>query len=180
MLRNKFGLKIDDELQKVEQSLTEIAAFEIKQQPPPYDLGYLCIIHQHLFQQIYEWAGQIRTVDISKYRTRFCNCRRIEPEANRLFQGLAEADYYTNDSRKELVVNVSELYVEINMIHPFREGNGRAQRILFDHIVVNCDYELSLESVTENEWTEANIAGAYGDNKPMEKIFDRCIGAIIV
>ena len=176
VLRNKLNIIDEDELQKAEQVLTELSALDIELKPPLYDLSYLCGIHQQLFEDVYEWAGQIRTVDISKKHTRFCNCNRIEPEADKLFQGLDYANYYTDDSRQQLVAHIAELYAEINMIHPFREGNGRAQRILFEHIVINCGYEFSLASVTEKEWIEANIAGADCDYKPMEKIFDRCIG----
>ena len=64
------------------------------------------------------------------------------------------------------------------MVHPLLEGNGRAQRILFDHIVVN--YEFSFASITEHEWTEANIAGANCDSKPIEVIFERCIGPLVI
>ena len=62
------------------------------------------------------------------------------------------------------------------MTHPFREGNGRAQRILFEHIIINSGYEFSLDDVSENEWIQANIAGVDCNYDPMAKIFDRCIG----
>lgn len=62
------------------------------------------------------------------------------------------------------------------MAHPFREGNGRAQRILFEHIIINCGYEFDLENVTQNEWIAANIAGVDCNYTPMTAIFDRCIG----
>ena len=68
--------------------MTEIAALNIERQLLPYDLKYLCKIHLQLFEKIYEWAGQIRTVDISKNNTHFCNCKRIEPQADKLFQAL--------------------------------------------------------------------------------------------
>ena len=103
VLCNKLNIEDDDELQKAEQALTELAALDIELQPPPYDLSYLCAIHQQLFEDVYEWAGQIRTVDISKGNTRFCNCRRIEPEADKLFLGLANANFFMDDSREKLV-----------------------------------------------------------------------------
>jgi cell filamentation protein len=63
------------------------------------------------------------------------------------------------------------------MLHPFREGNGRAQRILFEHIIINCGYEFDLETIEQKEWIEANIAGVGCDYTPMAKLFSRCIGS---
>lgn len=62
------------------------------------------------------------------------------------------------------------------MIHPFREGNGRAQRILFDHIIVNAGYEISWWAVQEGEWIQANIDAVVCDCRAMTEIFERCIG----
>lgn len=62
------------------------------------------------------------------------------------------------------------------MIHPFRDGNGRAQRFLFEQIVINCCYEFDLSDVDRDEWVAANIAGVRCDYSPIIKIFDRCIG----
>jgi len=176
VLKNLLGITDDNELQEAEQGLTELAAMDIDFSTPPYDLDYLCNIHREVFEDIYEWAGEIRSIDISKGDTRFCNCTRIVPEANKQFQGLADANYFEDDSREELVAHVAELYVELNMTHPFREGNGRVQRILFEHIIINCGYEFSLEDVDAEEWIQANIAGVQCNYEPMIRIFGFCIG----
>jgi cell filamentation protein len=175
-LINRLGIYSEKELQDVELQLTEIAALDIDFCPPPYDLNYLCELHRMLFGDIYTWAGDIRSIDISKGDTRFCNCNRIEAEANKQFEKLKEAGYFENDCRESLIAHTAELYIELNMTHPFREGNGRAQRILFEHIIINSGYEFSLDDVSENEWIQANIAGVDCNYDPMAKIFDRCIG----
>jgi len=74
----------DDELAEAERELTAIAADEIDFNPPPYSLDYLQSLHRYLFQDIYDWAGEIRTVDISKDDTRFCTVTRIEAEAEKI------------------------------------------------------------------------------------------------
>lgn len=176
VLINLLGISDDKELQDAELGLTELAALDIDFAPPPYNLDYLCNIHRKVFEDIYVWAGKIRSIDISKGDTRFCNCTRIVAEANKQFQTLANANYFEDDSREELVAHLAELYVELNMTHPFREGNGRAQRILFEHIVINCGYEFSLDNVEEDEWIQANIAGVHCNYEPMKIIFNRCIG----
>ena len=67
-----------------------IAAAHIEFTPPPYDFEFLKQIHLKLFEDVYPWAGAIRSVDVSKGNTRFCTVSRIEPEALRLFEALSE------------------------------------------------------------------------------------------
>lgn len=93
VLRNRFDLTDDQALHDAEHTLSEIAAANIDFAPPPYDLLYLQRIHRTLFEDVYDWAGELRTVDISKGGTHFCNVTRIEPEATKLFSQLAEANW---------------------------------------------------------------------------------------
>lgn len=93
MLRNRLGLRDEVALSQAEHDLSAIAASEIDFELPPYDLAYLKRIHLHLFKDLYDWAGQIRTVDICKDDTHFCNVNRIEPEAEKLFRALAQAGW---------------------------------------------------------------------------------------
>jgi len=176
VLRNVLNIENDTELEEAEELLTELAASQIEFKPPPYDLEYLKGIHQQLFVDLYEWAGELRTIDISKGATCFCSCNRIAPEADKKFRELKNADYYDNHDRSNLVTAVAEFYVELNMVHPFREGNGRAQRILFEHIIISCGFEFDLEGITQPEWVHANVAGVNCDYAPMAKLFARCIG----
>lgn len=175
VLINKLDIKEDEKLAEAEKVLSDLSLDDIEFSPPPYNLDYFQSIHLQLFSDIYEWAGKIRTVDISKGNTRFCTCQFIEREANKLFDDLAKANYFIHYTRDELVKAIAEFYVEINVVHPFREGNGRAQRILFEHIITNTGFTLSLESIEQDEWIEANIAGYNGDYGPMETLFEHCI-----
>ncbi|WP_444916319.1 Fic/DOC family protein [Microbulbifer sp. JMSA003] len=176
VLINLLNIEDDEELAEVEARLTELAVEEIEFNPPPYKFEYFKAIHRQLFEDVYGWAGELRTIDISKGDTRFCTCSRVTAEANKLFQKLADADYYENHNRNTLVSEIAEFYIELNMIHPFREGNGRAQRILFEHIIINTSHEFNLESITRHEWIAANIAGVNCNYAPMSALFDRCIG----
>lgn len=171
-----MGLRDDAALSQAEHDLSEIAASEIDFELPPYDLAYLKRIHRHLFKDVYDWAGEIRTVDISKDNTRFCSVGRIEPEADKLFRALSQACWLEGLERAALVARSAEFFGDLNVIHPFREGNGRAQRILFEHIIVNAGYEISWWVVDEAEWIQANIAAVVCDYTALAGIFDRCIG----
>lgn len=176
VLINLLNITNDDILEEAEREITIACAETIEFQEPPYDLDYLCAIHQTLFCDIYEWAGKIRTLDISKGDTHFCNTRFIDKEADKLFTAFADNNYFSEYDKTDLICAVSELYGELNMVHPFREGNGRAQRILFEHIVINAGFEIYWESVSQEEWISANVAAVYCDYSSLETLFGRCIG----
>ena len=176
VLVNKLGITDAVELGAEEDRIFGLKVPRVGFALPPYDLDYLRDMHRTLFADIYEWAGEIRIVDISKGDTRFCNCNRIVAETGKLFRQLEESNYYMDDSRDTLVENAAELYVELNMVRPFRGGNERVQRILFDHIFVNCGYRFSLDAVTRDAWVQANVAGNAGDCEPMKGIFDSGLG----
>ena len=176
VLRNRLGLLDDKALNEAERALSEIAASEIEFAPPPYDLPALQRIHHQLFGDLYDWAGELRTLDIAKGDTHFCVESRVEPEANKIFATLAGADWFEGLERGELISAAAELYGDLNMIHPFRDGNGRAQRILFEHLIVNTGYEISWWPVEEGEWLGANIDAVLCDYGALVRIFERCIG----
>ena len=163
-------------LSEAESELSRIAANEIDFALPPYDLSYLRAIHRVLFRDVYPWAGELRTVDISKGSTHFCNVNFLESQAEKLFARLAAENWLEGLSRPELVAAAAEHFGDLNMLHPFREGNGRAQRILFEHLILNAGFTVSWWPVQEDEWVQANIAAVVCDYRPMAEVFDRCMG----
>ncbi|WJD63944.1 Fic/DOC family protein [Pseudomonas kurunegalensis] len=176
-LRNKLGILDDTELDQAERLLSAIAAEQIEFELPPYDLNYLRRIHATLFSDLYDWAGQLRTVAISKQDTRFCQPEFMERQAAQVFKRMVAADWYEQMPRDQLVVSIADEYSELNVVHPFRDGNGRAQRILFEHIVYNAGYDISWWAAEPREWVEANIAAYHCNLQPLTAIFARCIGA---
>lgn len=176
VLRNHLDLTDDRILAEAERALSEVAAESIEFAPPPYDLSYLQSIHQRLFTDLYEWAGELRSVDISKDETHFCTTSRIEPEARKLFDALAKKNWFQDLDRSSLISTAAELFGDLNVVHPFREGNGRAQRILFEHIIVNAGYEISWWPVEAQEWIQANIDAVVCDYAALTKVFERCVG----
>ncbi len=176
VFKNLLGIHDDATLQEAERELTILAAAGIPFSPPPYDFDYLKALHRQLFCDLYPWAGEIRTIDIAKGKTRFCHCDRIEPEAKKLFAQLARANWYSDLERDELVAVTAEFYGDLNVLHPFRDGNGRAQRLLFEHLIIHCGYEISWAGLDRDEWIQANIAAYYCDYDPLIEIFMQCIG----
>ncbi|WP_345780003.1 Fic family protein [Luteibacter aegosomatis] len=74
---------------------------------------------------------------------------------------------------------VAELFGDLNVIHPFREGNGRSQRILFENLVINAGFEIGWDGIHPDAWVEANMAAYHVDYLPLQTIFDHCIGGLI-
>ena len=178
VLINKFEITDPKILEEAEREFTELAAEEITFKEPPYNYQYLCDLHKKLFGELYEWAGETRSIDISKGSSRFCYCSFIEREANKLFDRLNSENYLTDLNKEEFISKLAEYYCDINVLHPFRDGNGRAQRILFEHICINRGYNLNLAGISISEWVEANIQGYNGDYSAMKIIMNKCLTSI--
>lgn len=138
-----------------------------------FDPSHLKHLHYYLFQDIYDWAGQFRDVDIAKGTTRFCTWSRIEPEASKLFQTIP--DLGSINTTEKLIPKVADLFCEINLLHPFREGNGRVQRFFFEEMLFALGYEVSWPRIPQQDWIDANIAGVNLDISPLVAIFSRAI-----
>lgn len=176
ILINALDIHDDIWLEEAERDISALCANAIEFAPPPYDLNYLALTHKALFSDLYPWAGKLRTIDISKGETRFCSYQRIQVEAGKLFAGVNYGQLFIELPRQELIKSIAEFYAELNIVHPFREGNGRAQRILFEHMIINCGYEIDWSLTDADEWLHANIAGYHCQYQPMYSIFEKCIG----
>lgn len=176
VLRNLLNIHDEEQLHKAERELSEIAVSKFRLLPPPYDLSLLQHIHKSLFSDVYEWAGLLRTVNIQKGDTLFCTADRIAPEAEKIFRVMENAAWFVGVSKAELIVKVAETYGDLNVIHPFREGNGRAQRILFEQIIINAGFAVDWWLIKDSAWIPANIDAVTCDYRGLETIFERCIG----
>ncbi|GAB6260439.1 putative adenosine monophosphate-protein transferase Fic [Photobacterium sp. 53610] len=173
VLINLLNIEDEDELARAERDFTRVRAEHFEPEFGCFQLSYLKKIHFILFQDLYAWAGQIRRVDITKGQTRFCHANNIAREAERLFDALAEEDYLCHLNFDDFIRRTAHYYCELNVIHPFREGNGRVQRIFFEILALNAGYEICWEGINLKEWVEANQAGYFGDLKPLERLFER-------
>ncbi|ETJ46815.1 Fic/DOC family protein [Pseudoalteromonas agarivorans] len=141
-----------------------------------FSFEHLKHLHYHLFQDLYEWAGQTRDVDISKGDTRFCTWTRIEPEANKLFRTIPElADCQEHD---ELIEKVADLFCELNLLHPFREGNGRVLRFFFEEMFYTIGYDVTWPKISQQDWIDANIAGVHLNLDLLKVIFNQAISEL--
>ncbi|WP_206379372.1 Fic/DOC family protein, partial [Pseudomonas viridiflava] len=92
----------------------------------------------------------------AKGGTRFCTCGRIDAEAQKIFDALQKDHWLSGLNKERFCEKLAEYYCELNMIHPFREGNGRVQRIFSEHLALSAGYELDWENVSRDEWIQAN------------------------
>ncbi len=128
-LENKFGIKNSAELARKEERISKKRAVELFENGMLENLEAgkfqtLCEIHKYLFDDIYDFAGKIRTVNISKGNFRFAPLMYLET-------AIKNVDKMPQNTFDEIV----EKYVEMNIVHPFREGNGRSMRIWLDMMV---------------------------------------------
>lgn len=132
VLRNKLGITDQLLLEKFESDITSSRLIELELKPinGKFDLKHLQAIHFAIFQDIYDWAGKIRTVDISRENSRFANMRMLDSASRKLFMNLAKENLFKNQNSQDISSRLAHYLSEINVLHPFRDGNGRVQRVL--------------------------------------------------
>lgn len=165
VLRNKAEITDANELDTYEGELSTLRSIEILENPiaGQFDLAHLQRIHLALFQDVYEWAGKIRTVDISRSNSRFANVRFIESAANELFNQLARENWLKGLDAGHLSKRLAHYLSEINALHPFREGNGRAQRIFISHLSQAAGYQLDYSDLEQEQIYKAMELAFNGD-----------------
>lgn len=171
VLKNRLDIHDAAQLRKAELAFSSARLATLELGPATIGLPFLCHIHRTLFQDVYAWAGELRTIDIWRDDTPFCHFEYIEKEGNALMDALEEEEGLRNLDTAEFAARIAHYYCEINMLHPFREGNGRAQRIFFEQLALHAGYFLDWQNVDPEPWREANQAGAQGDLAPLEAIF---------
>lgn len=176
VLINLLNIHNQDSLDEAEVDFT-LHRYQTYESSPKalseFSFEHLKRLHKHLFQDIYEWAGTVREVDISKGETRFCTWTRIEPEAEKLFKNIPELKNVSD--RDELIEKIADLFCELNLLHPFREGNGRVLRLFFEELLYNIGYDLEWPMITQQDWIDANIAGVNLNLDLLKSIFSRAI-----
>lgn len=128
-LRNLLGIRAAAELERAEEEIVghRYADLAARSLPGSFGVEHLLRFHHTLFQDVYDWAGKIRTVDIAK-GVPFCRHQFLPDQLGALFGGLAEDGYLVGLAAGPFVEKFAFLYGELNALHPFREGNGRTQR----------------------------------------------------
>lgn len=180
VLKNKLNIIDADELQAAEREVTSLRTAQamVEKIDGRFDFSHLKKIHRFLFGDIYEWAGKTRTVNISK-GNQFCLCEYIQEQMEEVFKKL-KGEYYLQNckSKNEIAQRLAYYLGEINSIHPFREGNGRAQRMFMDHLVASLGYQLDFMKIKNEEMFEASVKTFDLDYRMMEELILRALSNI--
>lgn len=172
ILINKNNIKNMDELQIVERKKISVRLAELSIRPVKGNLDYqhLKDIHKAIFQDIYEWAGKERIVDIAKSNM-FCRVMFINDMASDIFGKYQNENYLLGDTKEHISERLAFYLGEINALHPFREGNGRSQREFIRCAASVAGYQMNWSQVSPDLMLEASIESFDCNYDKMIRIF---------
>lgn len=164
VLINKLNIRDEQVLAQVEADITKlrISQWELNPLADTFDFNHYKAIHAHLFSDLYDWAGRIRTVDLSKKGTRFCSAAEIENRAELIFTRLYQLNFLKSMEHSHFMEELTDFYCSTNELHPFREGNGRTQRLFLSQLTTNAGYTLNFSDMDGDLLMIATIQAAQG------------------
>ena len=161
-LKNRLGLRDPEVLQAFELEMSSLRAAE----PLPIGLfgpAHYRRVHWHLFRDVYTWAGRYRTVRTAKGGNPFCFPESIAPQMDLLFARLQTAAFLPGVGGDVFLTEASAFLGELNAIHPFREGNGRAQLAFLHLVALRAGHPLRLDRIKPETFMPAMIQSFDGD-----------------
>lgn len=183
VLKNKLGIVDPKEMDRVEaEGLIEAtdAFFHEYEVDHKFTADDICHMHKEWLGDIYDWAGNYRTVNISKDDFSFAMAAQI-PKLMELFtkEQLAKYTPCNFSDRNEVVKALAEVHIELVLIHPFREGNGRCSRILASIMALQAGFPVLdfsvISGARKKDYFAAVQVGLDRNYEPMEKLFDEII-----
>ena len=176
VLINKLNIKDNQLLSEAERKIVLTKSYELRKNSKigNFDLNHFLEIHKFLFEDIYPFAGKFRNENIAKGYFSFAEWQYIEPEIKRLFDKLKAENYLQGRSREELVKGLAYYLSELNVLHPFREGNGRTIREFIRELAFFNGYILDLQNTTSDELLKASV-DSIADTKELEETLNRCL-----
>ena len=182
--KNRLGVTEADLLHEIEANLLQQAyqIFIAELQPATrFDEAYFKSLHQRTWASLYEWAGEYRSVDMSKGGSLFCRAAFLEKESQRLFGQLEQEDYLKQAAdwpKEKFAERMAHYQCELIALHPFYELNGRITRLFFDLIAMYngygpVDYSQTLGETADetNAYIQASIACVRAaDNSTLRQI----------
>lgn len=172
-LHNKLGAKDAATLSRKEAHLTggRLQLIETEGPKGPFSFERLKESHRYIFQDVYDWAGKSREIELSKEGSKFEARAMIEPRAKQIFGQLARDKELRGLSREAFAEKAADLMGAINQLHPFREGNGRAQRAFLSDLARDAGHELQFKVVSRERMIQASIESSAGRPEMMRRLF---------
>ena len=175
ILKNKLNIKDNKLLKTAEEEITLIKQMELLKNPIKgnFSKSHLMNIHRFIFDDIYPFAGKIRREQISKADTMFYPPDLINRELDKVFSKIKEQDMLSEKNGEKIFDNLAYVMAELNIIHPFREGNGRTIREFIRLMAKRLNYNLNWGNVDKGKILEASIMSV--DNyRVLIKILKAC------
>ncbi len=170
VLVNVFDLRDEDKLKELETvyALYRLSELQLKKPQDPSGLKVFFDIHYCLLQDVYPFAGKLREEMTSKGSSTFAHPKHLAGQLKQLFDELAEEAYLKGLSKDVFIQRLAHYLAELNALHPFREGNGRAVREFARQLALNAGYRLDWSKIAE----PAHIINAFVDsfNKDNERL----------
>lgn len=178
VLKNKLDIRDPALLRKVEADLSTARQAEIFHIPVAgrFTATHLCNIHRKLLGDVYSFAGHFRREDIAKGPTRFVTYSQIKEKLQRLLGQLQQEKWLENVPFEAFVARSAYYMAELNYIHPFREGNGRAIREFMRLLFLHNGYVVQWDAVDVEALLSAMIDSVY-DTAHLEQILKQCLAA---
>ena len=166
VLKNKFEIRDSDTLAKTER---EYSSQRMRMDFPTgdFDLSHLKAIHHHLFQDVYEWAGEIRTVEISKGGNQFMFRQYIVSGMADIHKRIRADNYLVGLGAIEFSKKAGAIIGDVNYLHPFREGNGRTQMQYLKQLCINAGHMVDLTKIEKDAWMNASKQAHNANCRPM-------------
>lgn len=176
VLKNKLNIRENKLLKTAEEEITLIKQMELLKNPIKgnFSKAHLINIHKFIFEDIYSFAGKIRREQISKADTMFYPPNLIDRELDKVFSKIKEKNMLRETDKEKIFDNLAYVMAELNIIHPFREGNGRSIREFIRLMARRMGYDLNWGNVDREELLEASILSV--DNyKVLIGILETCV-----
>ncbi len=169
VLRNKLGIQDAPTLDRLERRLsTERASQGVP--AGDFDLKHLRAIHGHLFQDVYDWAGQVRSVEITKGESQFQFRQFIDTGMADVHRRIVASNYLRGLDQDAFAGKAGEILGDVNYVHPFREGNGRTQMAYLEQLATQAGHKIDLSLIDGERWIEASKQAHRGDYAGMSDV----------
>ncbi len=176
VLKNKLNIRDNKLLKTAEEEITLIKQMELLKNPIKgnFSKAHLMNIHKFIFEDIYLFAGKIRREQISKADTMFYPPNLIDRRLDKMFAKIKEKDMLKETDKEKVFDNLAYVMAELNIIHPFREGNGRTIREFIRLMAKRMGYNLNWGNVDKEELLEASIMSV-DDYKLLISVLEACV-----
>lgn len=180
VLINKFDEKDPEKLDNLETTFTTRRIYQLYENPiyGSFGLKHLQKIHRFIFQDVYSFAGVFRDEQIEKGTTTFAHPLHINSYGTDVFKQLKNEKFLKEIDKEKFSERTSYFLGEVNILHPFREGNGRVQREFFRLLAMKNGYELDWSKIGQEDMLKASIDSVSNSNAFKRILLDAIVNEV--